>query len=113
MAPPERLAGKVITFWIENEFGRIKATETDVYDPARKDITPTLNLDFPDPLPTPPEPTPTPPPTITPTPTSTPALPIPGDASVPRLSRLALIAGAGALVVGVAIIFLIRRRKAL
>ena len=45
VAPPERLAGKVITFWIENEFGRIKATETDVYDPARKDITPTLNLD--------------------------------------------------------------------
>ena len=113
VATPKRLEGKLITFWIEKESRRIKATETDIYDPERDKISITLDLDFPDPLPTPPTPTPTRPPTVTPTPTATPVLPIPGDASVPRLSRLALIAGTAALVVGGAIILLMRRRRAL
>ena len=109
----ESFLNKEITFWIENEFGRIKATQTAIYrvpsDP--KGLTPTLNLEFADPLPTPPPPSPTPTPTITPTPSPTPLLPVPGDASVPRLSTIALIAGIAAVAVGGSILLLLRRRN--
>ena len=111
--PNESFLNKEITFWIENEFGGIKASQTVIYtlpsDP--RGLTPTLNLEFADPLPTPPPPTPTPTPTITPTPSPTPLLPIPGDASVPRLSTVALIAGIAAVVVGGGILLLLRRRN--
>ena len=112
--PNESFLNKEITFWIENEFGRIKATQTAVYrvptDP--KDLTPTLNLEFTDPLPTPPPtPPPTPTPTIAPTPSPTPLLPVPGDASVPRLSTIALVAGIAAVVVGGGMLLLLRRRN--
>ena len=64
--PNESFLNKEITFWIENEFGRIKATQTAIFrvpsDP--KDLTPRLNLEFSDPLPEPPPP---------PTPTNSPA----------------------------------------
>ena len=57
---PEALLGQRITFWIVNDFGRIQARETAVFEePANADaLTQTLNLSFDDPLPSAP-PTPT------------------------------------------------------
>lgn len=106
---PEALLGQRITFWIVNDFGRIQARETAVFEePANADaLTQTLNLSFDDPLPSAP-----PTPTITPTPQPTPVPPIPGDPSVSNLSRIALIAGIVAVVVGGVLLFVVRRRRA-
>ena len=118
VAPGSKLVKKTITFWIVNESGRIRATETAVYDPNPNRLRVTLALDFTDPVPTPVPPTPTPTltptpaPTITPTPTRTPVPPIPGDPTVPRLSRVALIAGVAAMAAGGMILFVLRRRRA-
>ena len=108
---PEALLGQLTTFWIESEFGRIQATETAIFEaPVNADaITQTLNLTFDRPLPSAP---PTPTPTITPTPRPTPVPPIPGDPSVSNLSRIALIAGIVAVVVGGVLLFVVRRRRA-
>ena len=116
--PGELLLGELITFWIVTDFGRIRATQSSVYQPDFNNLTPILRLEFEDPVPlsptptTPPTPTTTPTPTVVPTPSATAISPIPGDASVPGLSRLVLIVGAAALLVGGAILFVIRRRKA-
>ena len=116
VGPPDHtFIGKELTFHLVTEFGSVQAAETGTLtepkDPS--DFTKTLDLHFAEAPPAAPEATPTPTPTITPTPSPTPVLPIPGDASVPRLSRVALIAGSLALLAGVGILFLMRRRKAL
>ena len=118
VAPGNKLVNKTITFWIVNESGRIRATETAVYAPNPNKLRVTLELDFTDPVPTPVPPTatptltPTPTPTFTATPTRTPVPPIPGDPTVPRLSRAALIAGVAAMAAGGMILFVLRRRRA-
>ena len=115
VGPPEHsFVGKQITFHLITEFGITQADETAIYNPARTpdDITQTLNLHFGEAPPKEATPTPKPTPTITPIPTSTPVLPIPGDSSVPRLSRIALIVGIIAVVVGALVLFAARRRRA-
>ena len=101
----EALIGRLVSFYLVNEFGRIKAAETrgfvGVFDFY------TVNLTFNDPLPVP-----TPTPTITPTLTLTPTavLPVPGDPGVTAIPRMALIVGAAAVAAGAALIFWARRR---
>jgi hypothetical protein len=131
--PDTSYVGKAVTFWIVtrddmgNEVGRIQATETLRFSPL--ELTVTQDLTFPDPVPMAPEDTPTPqpsptePPTNTPThtpaptattaptPTATTVPPIPGDPSVPQLSRLAVFIGIGALAAGAFAIYLARRRN--
>ena len=48
--PNDSFIGEDITFWIENEFGRIQANEVVPFDPVPP-LVRTLNLNFPDPLP--------------------------------------------------------------
>ena len=112
VGPPAELLSGPITFWIVTDFGRIRATQSSVYKPDFNNLTPILRLDFADPVPLAPTPTAPPTPTAVPTPSPTAISPLPGDASVPGLSRLVLIVGAAALLVGGAILFVIRRRKA-
>ena len=118
VSPGNDLVNRTITFWLVNPHGRIRAAELAAYKPDPSNLRVNLDLTFGDPLPTPPPPTATPVPTRTPTPTITPiptpttALPIPGDPSVPRLSRIALIAGAAAIAAGGALLFVMRRRRA-
>ena len=107
--PDQTFLDQEITFWIVNEFGRIQARETAVFE-VPEELTPTLNLSFNQEVPTPP---PTPTPTVTPTPTATPVLPIPGDSSVRSLPRTALIIGLAALLAGGVLLLLHRRRRAL
>ena len=107
---PESLVKEETTFWLVNQFGRIKAKQTVSYEPSQE-VSRTLDLEFDEPMPTPPPPTPTPTPTVTPTPLPTPGLPIPGDPSAPRLANGALIAGIAALLVGGAVLLLARRRR--
>jgi len=115
IGPPDvSFLDEEITFWIVTDFGeRIKAVETEIYDPnnPNKDISRTLDLTFDEPLPV--APTATPPPTVTSTvaPTATLVLPIPGDAGVPALFRWAMIAGAAALAVGGVTFFWFHRRR--
>ena len=136
VAPPDRsYVGKDVTFWIVtttdtgNEVGRIQADETLKFN--NSELTPTQDLTFTDPVPMAPEDTPTPQPTPTtapvntptpqptatatmaPTPTATTVPPIPGDPSVPQMSRLAVFIGIGALAAGAIAVFLARRRNAL
>ena len=101
----EILIGRLVSFYLVNEFGRIMAAETrgfvGVFDFY------TVNLTFKDPMPVP-----TPTPTITPIPTLTPTavLPVPGDRGVTAIPRLALIVGAAAVAAGAGLILLARRR---
>ena len=101
----EALIGLPVSFYLVNEFGRIKAQETTpfigVFDFYALDLT------FNDPLPVP-----TPIPTVTPTmqPTPTAILPVPGDPAITAIPRLALIIGAAAVAGGAGMIFLTRRR---
>ena len=101
----EALIGRLVSFFLINEFGRIKAAETrgfvGVFDFY------TVNLTFNDPLPVP-----TPTPTVTPIPTLTPTavLPVPGDPGVTAIPRLALIIGAASVAAGAGLILLARRR---
>ena len=101
----QALIGRTISFFLLNEYGRIKAAETQsfvgIYDFF------TLDLTFKDPLPTP---TPTPTPTLIPTATPTASLPVPGDPAVTTIPRMALAVGAGAVVAGFALILVARRR---
>ena len=115
---PEALLRQEITFWIvvpeEPESRRIKAQQTDSYDPDFNVIR-TFDLSFDDPIPTPlppPTNTPTPMPTDTPPPTATAIPPVPGDPSVGTLSRVAVFVGIGALLVGGTALYLMRRRRA-
>ena len=138
VGPPDNtFLNKEVTFWIvtrddmDNEVGRIQATETLKF--STRELTATQDLTFTDPVPMAPEDTPTPQPTPTtapvntpthtptptatatptqaPTPTATTVPPIPGDPSVPQLSRLAVFIGIAALAAGAVAIYLARRRN--
>ena len=101
VAPQDRaLLGGTITFYLVNEFGRIRAAETPVFEASKSFIT--LTLTFSDPTPTP-KPTPTPAPTPMPTP---PALPMVGDSLVPLIPKVALGLG-GSLTISGALLFLL------
>ena len=101
----QALIGLPVSFYIINEFGRIKALETAdftaIFDFHVVDLTFTDGL-----------PAPTPIPTVTPTPQPTPTaiLPVPGDPAITEIPRLALIIGATAVAVGAGMILLARRR---
>ena len=109
----EDFIGHLITFYLINEFGRIRALETrpyiGVFDFYVQDLT------FVDPMPVPPvpppEPTATPIPTPSPTPKPTPtaSLPVAGDPAVARLPKLVLVAGALVAVLGGSLMVLTRR----
>ena len=106
--PHDTFFNKTITFHATRGFGDVQADETGIFKRVNlatsEGLENTLDLNFAEAPRGAPEPTPTPLPT--------PVLPIPGDPSVPNLSRVALIAGIAALVVGGGILFLMRRRKA-
>ena len=115
--PDETFIGQTITFFVTRGFDEIQASETSVFQRvnlgANTGLENDLDLHFPQaPSVTGPQ-TPTPVPTITPTPRPTPVPPVPGDASVPQIARITLIAGAAAFVVGGAILLRMRRRQAL
>lgn len=97
----EELVGHPITFYLVNEFGRIRAVETrpyiGVFDFYVQDLT------FVDPLPMAPVPDPTP------RPTPTASLPVAGDPSVTRLPKIVLMAGAAAVLVGASLLLVSRR----
>ena len=103
----ETLVGRPITFYLVNEFGRIRAVETrpyiGVFDFYVQDLT------FVEPMPVPPL---TPAPTPTPRPTPTASLPIAGDPALARLPKIALMAGAAAVVLGAGLLFASRRQEA-
>ena len=103
----ETLVGRPITFYLVNEFGRTRAVETrpyiGVFDFYVQDLT------FVEPMPVPP-PTPTPNPTPRPTPAA--SLPIAGDPALARLPKIALMAGAAAVVLGAGLLFASRRQEA-
>jgi len=103
----ETLVGRPITFYLVNEFGRTRAVETrpyiGVFDFYVQDLT------FVEPMPVPP---PTPTPTPTPRPTPTASLPIAGDPALARLPKIALMAGAAAVVLGAGLLFASRRQEA-
>ncbi len=97
----EDLVGHPITFYLVNEFGRIRSVETrpyiGVFDFYVQDLT------FVDSLPVAPLPDPTP------RPTPTASLPVAGDPAVARLPKIALMAGAAAVLVGAALLLVSRR----
>ena len=107
----EDLVGHIITFYLVNEFGRIRAAESrpyiGVFDFYAQDLT------FVDPMPAP-EPTPAPSPTSvpepTPRPTPTASLPVAGDPSVTQLPKMALMAGGAAVVAGAGLLLAARRK---
>ncbi len=110
--PTDRFVNKTITFHATAGFGDVQAEETAKFQGGIQ-VNNGFDLHFPEaPLA---GPTPEPTPTLTPTPTPLPIpdLPIPGDPSVPNLSRIALLAGIAALAGGGVLLFLMRRRKAL
>ena len=101
MVDPEdqRLVGHQIGFYLVNEFGRIRASETVTFQGAAEMHS--VDLTFSQAMPV-----------ATPTPTLTPtaALPSPGDPVVTVIPRIALIAGTAALLAGVFLLYLARRR---
>ena len=101
----QALIGLPVSFYIINEFGRIKALETADFT-AIHDFH-VVDLTFTDGLPAP-----TPIPTVTPTPQPTPTaiLPVPGDPAITEIPRLALIIGVAAVGAGAGMILLARRR---
>ena len=101
----EALIGLPVSFYLVNQFGRIKAQETTAFIGVFDFYV--ADLIFNDPLPTP-----TPVPTVTPTmqPTPTAILPVPGDPAITAIPRLALIVGAAAVAAGAGMILLARRR---
>ena len=103
----EDLVGHTITFYLVNDFGRIKAIEERpyiaVFDFYVQDLT------FDNPLPTP-SPTPAPVPTAVPTPTA--SLPIAGDPTVTKFPKIALLTGSIAVVLGGLLLFAARRNVA-
>ena len=98
--PPkqQRLIGHPISFYLLNEFGRIQADETSTFEAAPNRHA--LNLTFRDPLP------------IPPTPLPPPALPSVGDTTLASLPGYALGIGAAAMLGGVLLILMLRRRTA-
>ena len=121
----ETLVGRPITFYLVNEFGRIRAVETrryiGVFDFYVQDLTFLEPMPVPPPTPAPPPtlaptptpaPAPTPAPTPTPRPTPTASLPIAGDPALARLPKIAFMAGAAAVVLGAGLLFASRRQEA-
>jgi hypothetical protein len=115
----ETLVGRPITFYLVNEFGRIRAAETrpyiGVFDYYVQDLTFAEPMPVPPPTPAPtptPRPTPTLRPTPTPRPTPTASLPIAGDPALARLPKIALMAGAAAVVLGAGLLLASRRQEA-
>ena len=100
----EALIGLPVSFYLINEFGRIKAEETTEFVGVFNFYV--VDLTFNSPLPVP-----TPIPTVTPTmqPTPTAILPVPGDPAITAIPRLALIIGAAAVAAGAGLILLGRR----
>ena len=103
----EDLVGHIITFYLVNEFGRIRAAESRPYIGVFDFYV--QHLTFPDPMPGP-DPTPVPDPTPRLTPTA--SLPVAGDPSVTQLPKIALMAGAAAVVAGAGLLLVARRRLA-
>ena len=114
----------ILTFYLVNEFGRIRAVQTrpyiGVFDFYVQDLTFVEPMPVPPPTPTPnptprPTPTPTPTPTLSPTPTPRPtptaSLPIAGDPALARLPKIALMVGAVAVVLGGGLLFSSRRTE--
>ncbi|MCH7735886.1 MAG: hypothetical protein IH872_00640 [Chloroflexi bacterium] len=103
----EELVGHTITFYLVNEFGRVRALESrpyiGVFDFYVQDLT------FVEPMPLP-DPTPLPEPTPRATPTA--SLPVAGDPSVARLPKIALMAGGAAVVAGAGLLMAARRKEA-
>ena len=100
VSPVDRsLVGHPVLFYLANEFGRIKAAEDQDFQGATETFT--LNLTFSDPIPVP-----TPTPTITPTA----SLPVPGDPIVTAIPGWVLLAGTGAVLAGVTLLLVARRR---
>jgi len=97
----EDLIGHPITFYLVNEYGRIRAVEMrpyiGVFDFYVQDLT------FVDPLPLAPVPD------RTPRPTPTASLPVAGDPAVARLPKIALMAGTAAVLVGASLLLVSRR----
>ena len=102
----EDLVGHIITFYLVNDFGRIMAVESrpyiGVFDFYVQDLT------FVDPMPSP---QPTPQPNATPMPTPTASLPVAGDPSVVQLPKIALVAGAVAVLLGGGLLAAVRRTE--
>ena len=103
----EQLVGHTITFYLVNEYGRIRAAESRPYIGVFDFYV--QHLTFPDPMPGP-DPTPVPDPTPRLTPTA--SLPVAGDPSVTQLPKIALMAGAAAVVAGAGLLLVARRRLA-
>ena len=101
----EALIGLPVSFYLVNDFGRIKARESTDFIGVFDFYV--MDLSFDDSLPVP---TPVPTMTSTPQPTPTAILPVPGDPAITAIPRLALIAGAAAAAAGAGMIFLGRRR---
>ena len=103
----EALVGHTVTFYLVNEYGRIRAVESrpyiGVFDFYVQDLT------FLDPMPVP-DPTPVPNPTPRLTPTA--SLPVAGDPSVAQVPKIALMAGGAAVVAGAGLLLAARRRVA-
>ncbi|MCH7713646.1 MAG: hypothetical protein IIC99_08495 [Chloroflexi bacterium] len=95
----QRLVGHQIGFYLVNEFGRIRASETVMFQGAVEMHTVDLTFSQAMPMPTP-----------TPTLTPTAALPSPGDPVVTVIPRIALMAGAAAVAAGMFLLYLARRR---
>lgn len=95
----QRLVGHQISFYLVNEFGRIRAAETVTFLGAVEMHIADLTFSQAMPVPTP-----------TPTLTPTAALPSPGDPVVTVIPRIALMAGAAAVVAGISLLYLARRR---
>ena len=115
----ETLVGRPITFYLLNEFGRVRAIETKAYIGVFnfyvQDLTFVEPMPVPPPTPAPtptPRPTPTPTPTPTPRPTPTVSLPVAGEPALARLPKIALIAGAAAVMLGAGLLFSARRQEA-
>lgn len=102
----EDLVGHVITFYLVNDFGRVRAVESrpyiGVFDFYVQDLT------FVDPMPLP-QPIAEPNPTPRPTPTA--SLPVAGDPSVAQLPKIALVAGAVAVLIGGGLLVAVRRTE--
>ena len=103
----ENLVGHPISFYLVNEFGRIRAVEIRPYIGVFDFYV--QNLTFVDPLPLAALPDPTPSPTPTPRPTPVASLPVSGDPAVAQLPKIALMAGVVAVLLGASLLLVSRR----
>jgi hypothetical protein len=108
-----KLVGHTVTFYLVNEFGRVRAAETKRFEGGFNLYI--VDLNFNESLPTfaptpPPTPTPPPPPPPTPTPIA-PALPVTGDTVVTTIPKLVLISGVVTFLGGILLLLLARRRR--